>query len=125
MSAMGSLVINLLILAGPARSVPCSSPTGLDHSGDLAIQGELAEAQAANAELAQVSARPAAAPTAVAVLAVEPGGLSLYGLLQLSILGDFRGCSHRSSSFRLLPERHPHVAQQSQPFGVGRGRGGD
>src|SRR5208283_1170677 len=111
MSAMGSLVINLLILAGPARSVPCSSPTGLDHAGDLAIQGELAEAQAAHAELAQESARPAAAPAAVAVFAPQPRRLGLDGLLQLVILGDFRGCSHRSSS-------RPVTAGTASPCGV-------
>src|SRR5579871_1367637 len=59
MSAMGSLVI---------RS---SLPAGLDHARNFAVQCELAEAQAAHAELAQKCARPAAAPAAVAVTDFE------------------------------------------------------
>src|SRR5271157_4688572 len=59
MSAMGSLVINLLPWPGlPAR---------LGHAGNLAVQSQLAETQAADAELAQIAARPSAAPAAIAV----------------------------------------------------------
>src|SRR5690349_19544750 len=58
MSAMGSVIMILLLRL---------LPTGLDDARDLAVQRELAEAQPADAELAQKTARPAAAPAAVAV----------------------------------------------------------
>src|SRR5215469_7866030 len=61
MSAMGSLIIVLLLQFLPAS---------LGHAWDLAVQSELAEAEATNTELAQEAARTTAAPTAVAV----PGG---------------------------------------------------
>src|SRR5690349_7792328 len=73
MSAMGSLVIVLLLRLRPGypqrRSFRTSIflPARLDHAWNLAVQGELAEAQAANAELAQERARPAAAPATVPV----------------------------------------------------------
>src|SRR6185369_2697090 len=73
MSAMGSLVIVLLLhlrpCFPPSRSFRTTHllPARLDHARDLAVEGELAEAQATNAELAQERARPAAAPAAVAV----------------------------------------------------------
>jgi hypothetical protein len=79
MSAMGSLVISLLL----------PLPASLDHTGDLAIQGELPEAQTADAELAQVSARPPAAPAAVAMPALELGRLCLPRQFQLQIFRDF------------------------------------
>src|SRR5579872_3239206 len=114
MSAMGSVYIILLLRL---------LPTGLDDSRDLAVQSELAEAQTADAELAQVAARAAAAPAPVAVLAPEPGGFGLDGLLQLQIFCDFRSGGHSSSL--LLPERHSHLPQQRQAFRVGAGGGGD
>src|SRR5471032_2650849 len=70
MSAMGSLVIFLLLGAR-------FSPTGLGHAWNLAVQGELAETQAANAELPQKRARTAAAPAAVPAPAGELGRLVL------------------------------------------------
>src|SRR5215467_8254124 len=85
MSAMGSLVIVLLLEF---------LPTGLGHAGDLAIQSELAEAQAADAELAQKRPRPPAAPAAVAVAALQLRRLRLACLLQLQIFRDFGGCGH-------------------------------
>src|SRR3954471_17470014 len=78
MSAMGSLVIVLLLLPRPGYPRPAelpdtciSLPARLDHARNLAIEGDLAEAQAANAELAQKRARPSAAPAAVAVPALQ------------------------------------------------------
>src|SRR5664279_4181255 len=93
MSAMGSLVIFLLpeppgraIDRGPsprpqhlAPGSHISLPTGLRHAGYLAIQGELPEAQAAYAELAQEPARAPAAPAAVTMPALQLGRLSLPG----------------------------------------------
>src|ERR1039457_2283341 len=53
MSAMGSLVIILLLHFLPAS---------LGHTRNLAIEGELAEAEAANSELAQERAWPSTSP---------------------------------------------------------------
>src|SRR6185312_16440205 len=83
MSAMGSLVIVLLLEF---------LPTGLGHARDLAVQRELAEAQAANAELAQKRPRAPAAPATVAVAALQLRRLRLARLLQLDIFGNFGGC---------------------------------
>src|SRR5579863_9418333 len=81
MSAMGSLVIVLLLQF---------LPTGLGHAWNLAVQGELAEAQTANAELPQESARPSAAPAAVAVPAWQFGNTRLpLGLGRLGLPTDF------------------------------------
>src|ERR1017187_6568799 len=85
MSAMGSLVIILLLPALPAS---------LHHAGDLAVQGELAETETADAEFTQIGARPAAAPAAVAVPHAEFGRLSPTVFLQLQIFGDFCGSGH-------------------------------
>src|SRR5579885_2836994 len=116
MSAMGSVCMILLLRLLPA---------GLDDSRNLAVEGKLAEAQTANAELAEIAARPAAAPAAVTVLAPQLGFLVLYGLLQPKVLCDFRCGRHCSSSSLLLPERHPHLPHQGQAFRVGPGRGRD
>src|SRR4051794_23947512 len=59
-SAMGSLNIRCPLL--PAR---------LGHSGNLAIESELPETQAAQREFAQKAARPSAAPAAVPMAAGE------------------------------------------------------
>src|SRR5579864_9122395 len=85
MSAMGSVVIVLLLRLLPAR---------FDHARNLAIERELPEAQAANAEFPQKRPRTAAAPATVAVLAAQPGRLIFPGLLELQVLRDFGGCSH-------------------------------
>src|SRR5215813_11521055 len=75
MSAMGSLVIRLLqrgrepgARAGASRTPPWPLvpgprppvflPARLDHAWNLAVQRELPETQAANAELAQIPPRP-------------------------------------------------------------------
>src|SRR5216683_7968532 len=64
-------------------------PTGLDHSGNLAVERELPETQAANPELAQIAARPSASPATVAMPDLE---------LRLSqIFGDLGGCGHSFS----------------------------
>src|SRR3954451_7651552 len=95
MSAIGSLVIVLLLQFLPAS---------LGHTRNLAIQRELAEAEAANSELAQERARPSAAPATVPVAARQFGdsrllfGFSLLGclagLVQLDVFRNFCGCGH-------------------------------
>src|SRR6476660_7858114 len=95
MSAIGSLVIVLLLPFLPAS---------LGHTRNLAIQGELAEAEAANSELAQKRARPSTTPAAVPVASRQLGnsglffGLSQLGcpadLIQLYVFRNFCGCGH-------------------------------
>src|ERR1022692_2564276 len=87
MSAIGSLVIpalQLFLWLSPAR---------LRDAGDFPVQRQLAEAQPADAELAQKRARPSAEPAAVAVLAVllHFGALDL---LQSQIFGSLGGGGH-------------------------------
>src|ERR1700693_12820 len=77
MSAMGSLVIVLLLRLLPAR---------LGHAWNLAIEGELAEAQAANAEFAQKPARASAAPAAVAMPDAQLGLLGSASHVQFQVL---------------------------------------
>src|SRR5690242_8451706 len=91
MSAMGSLVIVLLL--GPAL------PARLHDTRDLAVQGELAEAQAAKSKLSEESARPAAAPAAVAVLALKLGRLIPAGLIEFQVFRDLGGSGHVKSLF--------------------------
>src|SRR5215471_8264276 len=85
MSAIGSLVIVLLLPFLPAS---------LGHTRNLAIQCELAEAKAANSELAQECARPSAAPATIPVAALQFGGLGLAGRFQLGVFRNFCGCGH-------------------------------
>src|ERR1044071_4404190 len=66
-------------------------PAGLDHARQIALQREQPEADAAEPELAQEGARPAAALAAVAVAHRE------LGLLEG--LGDFGGGGHSRLSF--------------------------
>src|SRR5262249_55434308 len=87
MSAMGSLVIVLLL--PPPRLPAC-----LDHARNLAIQGELAETQPADAELAQECPRAPAAPAAVAVAAPQLGRLCQPGLFQFLVSSHLGGCGH-------------------------------
>jgi hypothetical protein len=61
-------------------------PTRLRNPGNLTLKRQTAEAQAAEAELAQESARPSADAAAVAVLGGELG--------LLVRLGDLRSCCH-------------------------------
>src|ERR1035438_6135413 len=70
MSAIGSLVIVLLLHFLPAS---------LGYAGNLTIQSELAEAQAANSELAQKCAGTSTAPATVPVAALQFGRLGLLG----------------------------------------------
>src|SRR5437764_12717733 len=85
MSAIGSLVIVLLLHFLPAS---------LGHTRNLAIQGELAEAAAANSELAQECAGPSTTPAAVPVTALKFGRLGLAGLVQLYVFRNFCGRGH-------------------------------
>src|SRR4051794_2090974 len=88
MSAIGSLVIVLLLQS--CQPLPAS----LGHTRNLAIQRELAEAQPANAELAQERSRAPAAPAAVAVAALELRRLRLPGFFQFDVFRDFGGSGH-------------------------------
>src|SRR5271157_4342988 len=155
MSAMGSLVISLLggrgpgargqgknrrakrdlsPTSGPRSPAPCLLPARLDHAWNLAVQRELAETQAADAEFAQKGARAPAAPAAVAVPGRQLGnsrlvlGLGQLGCpadnFQLYVFRNLGGSGHVLSVSPLLPERHPHVAQQRHAFRVGARRGG-
>src|SRR6266545_889720 len=95
-SAMGSvmLIVSLLESAG-------ASPARLDHAGQIALQRQVAEVDAAETELAVVAAGAAADAAAVAIPHVE--------LQLLRFLGDLRSRSHR----RLLTlERNAELAQQ-------------
>src|SRR5687767_8163575 len=61
-------------------------PGALGHARDIAFEGQLAEAEAAHVELANVGARTAAQLAPVAVTDLE--------LERLRFLGDLRGGSH-------------------------------
>jgi hypothetical protein len=94
---MGSLVIYfkqtfLLLLTATNRRYSLL-PTTFGHARDLAIQGEQPETQAADTVLTQESPRPAAAPAAVAVTALELG--------RLIVFCDLGGCCHYLFPFRL------------------------
>src|SRR5579871_449068 len=89
MSAMGSVIIFLLLRLLPA---------GLDHSGNFAVQGELPETQPADAELAQIAARPSAPPAAVPVPAPQLRLLGLAGLFQPQVFRNLRRRRHCLSS---------------------------
>src|SRR5205085_12087027 len=67
-SAMGSLMLMESLLALPA---------GLDHAGDVAAEGELADLVAGQAELAERAARAAGDAAAVALA----GGVRVAGQL--------------------------------------------
>src|ERR1700691_105152 len=91
MSAIGSLVIPALQL------ILWLSPARLCDAGNFPVQRQLAEAQPADAELAQKGARPSAAPATVAVLAVvQPWRLGGAGLFQFQIFGSLGGGGHIS-----------------------------
>src|ERR1017187_4840726 len=95
MSAIGSLVIILLLYFLPAS---------LGHTRNLAIEGEFAEAQAANSELAQECPGPSTTPAAVPVASrqLRDSGLLLglgqlgcpANLVQLYVFGNLCGCRH-------------------------------
>src|SRR6185436_14327501 len=113
-SAMGSvmLIVSLLESLTPRVAQAGASPARLDHAGQIALQRQVAEVDAAETELAVVAAGAAADPAAVAIPHVE------FQLLRF--LGDLRSRSHR----RLLArERHPELAQQELcALVVARGR---
>src|SRR5215210_1383930 len=69
-SAMGSvmLIVSLLESLIPGAA---ASPARLDHAGQIALQRQLAEVDAAETELAVVAAGTAADPAAVAIPHVE------------------------------------------------------
>src|SRR5436309_1704012 len=105
-SAMGSLVIVLLLwctpCGSPARSfLMARLPTGLGHARNLAVERELAEAQAADAELAQERPRTPAAPAAIAMPALQLRRLRFPRLFEFDIFRDFGGCGHLLKSFFL------------------------
>src|SRR5580765_8111322 len=81
MSAIGSVI---------ALSKSVVLPGALRHAGDVALERQLAEAQAAQRELPHVSAR-----TAAQVAAVAQANLEFRLLL---FFGDLRCCSHVISS---------------------------
>src|SRR5579863_6369796 len=141
MSAMGSLVIEpLSAISFQLSAIRCQLPARFRHSWNLAVEGELPEAEPANTKLTQEAAWAAAAPAAVAVpgrklrnsgLVLRLGRLGFAAdLLQLDIFCNLCGCCHISPCRQaggpvLLPERHPHLLQQRQPLRIGAGRGGD
>src|SRR5947209_20386832 len=74
MSAMGSLTTPVLdrpVAVGIAIFGLYLLPAALGHAGDAPLGGQVAEADAAHAELAHVTARPAADAAPV----VEPGAV--------------------------------------------------
>src|SRR5829696_2468907 len=86
MSAIGSVIVQFSVtsfLSGRSRA---ALPAALRHAGDVAFQRQLAEAQAAQRELAQIGARAAAALAAVAQPDLE--------LRRLDFFGDLGGRGH-------------------------------
>src|SRR6186713_603433 len=92
-----------------------NSPTALRHPGDVPFKRELAEAQAAQCELAHVGARTSAQVAAVA----QPD-------LELRLLVFFRDlCGRGHLKSLVLAERHADELQQLAPFLVGPRRRDD
>src|SRR4051812_49081493 len=144
-SAMGSLMLMESLLALPA---------GLDHAGDVACEGELADLVAGQPELAERAARAARDAAAVALAGrgrvagqllerpARPGALfvALLGVagdrLQLAIFLGVLGREFVALEFTLdqsslshdaplLLERETEGRQKRLGFVVGPGRGGD
>src|SRR5690348_5527164 len=94
MSAIGSVIVSslsrLLVL-----------PAALGHARDVARQGQLAETQTAQRELAHIRARTSASTAPVAVPHFELQGLALARLL----------CT-RGHRLVPCPERHAEKLQQ-------------
>src|SRR5499427_8260922 len=86
-SAIGSLI-----------DMSGSSPAGLDHARHLALEGKLAEAEAAELELSDEAAR-----TPAQLAAVVDAGLELGGLVQALRLHDERGLGHAYDSLKGTP----------------------
>src|SRR5215211_3400834 len=98
MSAIGSVI-------------SCSSPRTFRHAGNVALERQLAEAQAAECELPHVCPRTAAAMAAVAQADLE--------LRRLCFFGDLCRCSHVrisesliSNLRSLIASREPRVASR-------------
>src|SRR5688572_10764530 len=94
MSAMGSLML-----------MASSLPAGLDHSGDLAAHGDLADLVACEAELAERAARAARHGAAVAQAhgrGVARQRLQLGAGLVLGLVGGLRVLEHRAQRLALL-----------------------
>src|SRR5258708_9062337 len=67
----------------PAVPFSASSlPAALCHAGNVALEGELAEAETAQRELAEIGARPAAALAPVAQADLELRRLLFFGCLR-------------------------------------------
>src|ERR1700688_597780 len=98
-SAIGSVVI----LPRP-YSLSKKLPARLGHAGNLALQREPAETNAAHLKLAQESARTSANPAAVAPADFE--------LRLLQLLRELRGASH-TRSFSLKPTSGPGTARRA------------
>src|SRR6185312_8038093 len=88
-------------------------PACLRNAWNFARERQFAEANPAQGELAQISARPAAT-----LATVPQANLEFRRLLFLS---DFR-CGCHEWSLSLLPEWHSHVLQQGQTLCVRFGR---
>src|SRR5579872_4817044 len=115
MSATGSVTVAIL------HSRPrIDLPRRLGDAGDKTAVSQLAEADAAQAVLAQVAARPPADATAVARTRLE---------FRLAFL-PFYDCSRRHTLARrlrgraLLAQRHAHLCEERQRFFI-IARGGD
>jgi hypothetical protein len=92
--------------AGPAAPAGASLPAALDDAGDVALERQLAEAEAAEGELPDVRARPAAQPAAVAMPDRELRASWLRNLSPFfAVVAILRSLSAR-------PERHAEQLQQ-------------
>src|SRR5829696_1696950 len=69
-SAMGSVMLIVVLLE--------TSPARLDHAGEVALQRQIPQMDAAEAKLPVITARPAADPAAVAVPHLELEFLPLF-----------------------------------------------
>jgi hypothetical protein len=83
-----------------------SLPAALRHPGHIALQGQLAETQAAQRELTQERARPAAAAAAVAVTDFESQSLLLSS--------HFGGCCHWNPSLSVTSSKFKVKLTSSQ-----------
>src|ERR1039458_6971688 len=86
---------------------PLSLPTGLLDARQLAIQGELAEAQTTEFKLAHIAPGPAAALATIAVLGRE--------LWLARILDDFGNLGHRCDLLGYLRKGIPRWASRARP----------
>src|SRR5580692_2691128 len=117
-------------------SRPPFLPTGLHNAWNFTVQRQLPEAQAADSVFAQECPRTAAAPAAIAVPACELRLLLLLvrKLVRVRLLAgfcDLGGCCHEmlvppaaTGLLLLSSERHSHLLEQRQTFGVRSGSGG-